>query len=399
MTKVNASIQNLKSTFKKIGVSDTENDGGYVLMPKTAAGKEIVFFLPPVNRLGVKYTKKTRPDFMRDELLPNLMDFKGAKYSPNDKAKSSAGAITFAGTQIYIIAKLIESKGAGASKGVAFEAALEKDFKSMMAGSNKFIYLDFMKEFEDVVLKTSLKNAKITGVEGTGKENTPRPLKFDAEGIYCSVKGAVRNTSIGEGLADLKVTTNKGVVNLSAKFGNTVTFFNSGIGKNTFPPGGAFPDEFFEKGVLNKDSPGQAILDLFGLDKTLFRNVFTSYKEKTIAIKKQKAPKSLVKVAISGKRKTELVNFLKTIIGKDYWLLHLDNQGKVHMFEMTEKFLNDASNITSSHLTIEYPQKGSAKRIDIKLETKLYSLNFNIRSKQAGATYPTHMMCDYKFKH
>jgi len=71
----------------------------------------------------------------------------------------------------------------------------------------------------------------------------------------------------------------------------------------------------------------------------------------------------------------------------------------VHLFVMTEKFLQEASTITSSNLTILYPVGGSAKRIDIKLETKLYELNFNIRSKAAGITYPTHIMCDYKFKH
>ncbi len=66
---------------------------------------------------------------------------------------------------------------------------------------------------------------------------------------------------------------------------------------------------------------------------------------------------------------------------------------------MTEKFLEEAATITSSSMKILYPVGGSAKRIDIKLETKLYELNFNIRSKAAGVTYPTHIMCDYKFKH
>ena len=66
---------------------------------------------------------------------------------------------------------------------------------------------------------------------------------------------------------------------------------------------------------------------------------------------------------------------------------------------MTESFLTEASTITSPELTIYYPVGGSAKRIDIKLETKMYELNFNIRSKAAGVTYPTHIMCDYKFKH
>jgi len=94
-----------------------------------------------------------------------------------------------------------------------------------------------------------------------------------------------------------------------------------------------------------------------------------------------------------------LQGFLKTIIGHNYYLCHLDDKKNVHLFVMTEKFLTEASTITSSHLTIYYTVGGSAKRIDIKLETKMYELNFNIRSKAAGVTYPTHIMCDYKFKH
>ena len=185
-------------------------------------------------------------------------------------------------------------------------------------------------------------------------------------------------------------------MNLSAKFGNTVTFFNSGLGSGTFPPSGAFPPDEFASGVFN-DKRGLAILDIFGLDPKRFRDVFVNYKEKTGVIKSA-APKAKETIVLNGKRKTQLEDFLKTIIGENYYLLHLDNKKEVHMFHMTSSFLEKASKIITD-LTIEYPVGGSAKRVDIKLETELYELNFNIRSKQAGITYPTHIMCDYKFKH
>lgn len=392
---ITASNITLTKFLKKLGISDKENKTGYFLAPKTAAGKEFVIFLPEKNRVNVAYTKKTRKDFLTNELLPALRNFRGAKYETNPK-NSTAGQISFTGSQIYIIAKLIAMKGAGASKGAAFEYDLEKDFKSLIKGTNKFIYPSFIKEFETKVLKEN----KVVSVEVTGKENTPRPLKFDSKGIYCSLKGGERTTDIGDGLADVKVKaktkTGYKTYNLSAKFGNTVTFFNSGLGKGTFPPAGAFPDAEFKSGSFTTKS-GLAILDLFGLDAKRFRDVFVKYKEKTGVIK-EKAPKFKQTVEVSGKRKIELENFLKTIIGHNYYLLHLDNKKKIHMFDMTEKFLEQASSITTN-LTIEYPVGGSAKRIDIKLETKLYELNFNIRSKAAGVTFPTHIMCDYKFKH
>jgi hypothetical protein len=396
-TKVTASAIALTKALKNLGISDEENKNGYFTAPKTAVGKEFVIFLPEKNRANETYTKKSRKDFLTNELLPNLSKFTGAKYEFIAK-NSTAGQISFSGSQVYIIAKLIAMKGAGASKGAAFEYDLEKDFNQFIKGTNKFMYPNFMKEFENTVLK----GAKVISVEVTGKENTPRPLKFDSNGIYCSMKGGERTTNIGAGLADVKVKIKRGnvpeILDLSAKFGNTVTFFNSGLGSGTFPPEGAFPASEFNSGSFSTES-GLAILDLFGLDPERFRDVFVKYKEKSGVIKKTAAPKHTETVSISGKRKTELQGFLKTIIGHNYYLCHLDDKKNVHLFVMTEKFLTEASTITSSDLTIYYPVGGSAKRIDIKLETKMYELNFNIRSKAAGVTYPTHIMCDYKFKH
>jgi hypothetical protein len=152
-------------------------------------------------------------------------------------------------------------------------------------------------------------------------------------------------------------------------------------------------------GTLQDGGPGDRILKLFGLDPQRFREVFTSYKEKDSGvIQPKKAPKAIEEVVLNGPQKKELQEFLKTIIGQNYYLLHLDDKKKVHIFEMTQQFLEKAA-MPITNLTIEYPVGGSAKRINIKLETVMYKLTFNIRSKAAGVTYPTHIMCDYEFKH
>ena len=396
-TKVTATVQNITKLLTDLKVSNSENLTGYFEGPKSATGKKFIIFLPQKNRLGQAYTDKGRKDFLVNELLPNLSGFKGPKFEVV-KTNSTGGQISFTGSQIFIITKLIAKKGAGASKGAAFEYDLEKDFNQLIKGTNRFLYPNFMKEFQDTVIK----DGTVISVEVTGKENTPRPLKFDTKGIYCSMKGGARTTDIGAGLADVKVKVKHGnvtkVLDLSAKFGNTVTFFNSGLGRGTFPPSGAFPNDEFKSGVFKTES-GLAILELFGLDPKKFRDVFVKYKEKSGVMKKTAAPKNEETVEITAKRKAELTGFLKTIIGHNFYLCHLDDKKNVHLFVMTEKFLDDASTITSNNLKILYPVGGSAKRIDIKLETKLYELNFNIRSKAAGVTYPTHIMCDYKFKH
>ena len=396
-TKVTATVQNITKLLTDLKVSNSENLTGYFEGPKSATGKKFIIFLPQKNRLGQAYTDKGRKDFLVNELLPVLSELKGPKFEVV-KTNSTGGQISFTGSQIFIITKLIAKKGAGASKGAAFEYDLEKDFNQLIKGTNRFLYPNFMKEFQDTVIK----DGTVISVEVTGKENTPRPLKFDTKGIYCSMKGGARTTDIGAGLADVKVKVKHGnvtkILDLSAKFGNTVTFFNSGLGRGTFPPSGAFPNDEFKSGVFKTES-GLAILELFGLDPKKFRDVFVKYKEKSGVMKKTAAPKNEETVEITAKRKAELTGFLKTIIGHNFYLCHLDDKKNVHLFVMTEKFLDDASTITSNNLKILYPVGGSAKRIDIKLETKLYELNFNIRSKAAGVTYPTHIMCDYKFKH
>ena len=117
-TKVTATAILLTKALKDLGISDKENKNGYFTAPKTAVGKEFVIFLPEKNRANETYTKKSRKDFLTNELLPHLTKFNGAKYEFIAK-NSTAGQISFTGSQIYIIAKLIAMKGAGAKIGRA----------------------------------------------------------------------------------------------------------------------------------------------------------------------------------------------------------------------------------------------------------------------------------------
>jgi len=51
------------------------------------------------------------------------------------------------------------------------------------------------------------------------------------------------------------------------------------------------------------------------------------------------------------------------------------------------------------NLLIHYGGKsGKAKRIDIEMESSLYSFKINIRDTQGKDGYPTRMMCDFKDK-
>jgi hypothetical protein len=91
-----------------------------------------------------------------------------------------------------------------------------------------------------------------------------------------------------------------------------------------------------------------------------------------------------------------LERFIRTVIGHGYALVHEHNDHSIDYYEITPKFLDKASNVISN-ITVLYPKGGSAKRVDIKVETDIFKLNFNIRNKQGGIL-PSHIMCDYKIK-
>ena len=59
---------------------------------------------------------------------------------------------------------------------------------------------------------------------------------------------------------------------------------------------------------------------------------------------------------------------------------------------MSRRRMMDSAKVKS--VKVQYPKKGTAKRLDIEVVTKLYIFKINIRNKQGGL-YPSHIMCDY----
>lgn len=374
-----ANVTTLKKALLASGlaeISDPKKMDGHFLSPKSATGKEFVIYLPE------QYSKKDRGTFLGTTLATALKALK-PKFEARHKG-SSAGALTFTGSQVYIIAKLMAAKGGGGNKGIDFEKNLEKDFKALIADKSNFIYKDFIYDY------TSKLGKKITAVDSVGGLNTPRPLAITGGELYVSVRGGARNENIGMGLADLMLTTadNK-KISLSLKYGSTVTFFNSGVGK-------IFNAEDFKKGDFSNSPIAEELFDLFGIDPIRFRNVFMNYKAPDPLAKKGKAEKDSETISVTGMKKQKLERFIRTVIGHGYVLVHEHSDHSIDYYDMTPKFLDKAANVISD-ITILYPKGGSAKRIDIKVETDIFHLNFNIRNKQGGIL-PSHIMCDYKIK-
>lgn len=375
-----ATVQSLKAALKKLKLVEATNPkeiNGQFLAPKSATGKEFIIYLPE------QYSKKDRAVFLDKTLGPALKDLK-PKFDLRS-TKSTAGSLNFQGSQIYIIAKLLSAKGGGGNKGIDFEKNLENDFKLLLEDKTNFMYKDFIYEFTE-----QIKPDRVKRIEAVGGLNTPRPLAVSGGKLYVSVRGAARNENIGSGLADLVAHTEKGKkIPLSLKYGSTVTFFNSGVGR-------VFDAESFKKGDFSQNEISKALMDMFSIDPIRFRNVFMNYKAPDPLAKRGKAEKDEVVIKLTPQKKKDLTSFIRTVIGQGYYLIHEHNDHSVSFYDVNEKFLNKASNIISD-LIILYPKGGGAKRVDIKLETEVFHLNFNIRNKQGGIL-PSHIMCDYKIK-
>lgn len=217
-------------------------------------------------------------------------------------------------------------------------------------------------------------------VDIVGGENTPRPIQYSGKRIYLdNPKGS--GYDVGKSVTDItltleneKKTTSKEIY-LSLKLGPTTTFFNSGIKK-------VLSKEEIQSGVI-KDSDGQALLDMFGIDHKLFCDVFNGNLKKAVS-------------KTNTVNKARLKELLKTGIGEGYHIIHKMNS-QVISKQMDSNALTAASTIGSS--TVYYGGKtGNGKRIDIDVESTTYKFKLNFRDTQGGDGYPTKLSCDFTYK-
>jgi hypothetical protein len=95
--------------------------------------------------------------------------------------------------------------------------------------------------------------------------------------------------------------------------------------------------------------------------------------------------------------KGKVEELLRYCMGYGYWMVHGLDNGSVDIYQMTERTMNNSVSI--GNITIQYGGvNGRGKRVNISCESSKYKFTFNFRGKQTAATYPTHLMCDYKKK-
>jgi hypothetical protein len=261
------------------------------------------------------------------------------------------------------------------SKGLGFEDELYADLETLrdedinQSNLDKFKYPNLIIE---IAKELGLEQDNFTIVKESDK-NQSRPLAFDGGGPVIKFS----NETAAATLTDITITKGSTNYYLSAKFGNTLTFFNSGITK-------VLPTDEIKSGEI-KNQDGKALLATLGIDNKTFCKVFNDYPDADFS--KLNGPTSKYDSA-------KLKNLIKSGIGEGYYMVKAGGKGGYEFSKIDSKYANLASDVTGPVSVYYGGLGGNGKRIDVVVESALYKFKINIRNKQGGL-YPSHIMCDY----
>lgn len=263
------------------------------------------------------------------------------------------------------------------SKGLGFEGTLAGDLEKLSKEGITKENIDTFnhpKLISEMARELGLKKGNFT-ISLDGSANKPRPLTFSGKGPEVSFSGE----SVADTLTDITVNKGGEPYYISAKFGGTLTFFNSGVSKT-------LPASEIQKGEV-KNPNGVALLKALGIDNKTFCAVFNSY---------AKGKPGQFKINNASADIPKLQNLVKSGIGSGYYYAQA-GKGEDQFFKIDEKYNKKASTITTTPVVYYGGIDGKGKRIDIVFESDKYYFKVNIRNKQGGI-YPSHIMCDYKAK-
>ena len=263
--------------------------------------------------------------------------------------------------------------------GIKFEKDFYESLRCELACECK--QTPYMKEAKSLIEEIGKDvGVGFSDVAADGSRNQSRPLAGGSGGLYVGDK----KKDIGSVVTD--ITTfwgpKKKPVYLSLKYGNTLTFINSGVK-------GIFADADYKNNFEGYSNPiGLEIFRMFGIDPITYAKTFNAYPHK----------KSMPTVDVTSKcDKGAIQNLLQYAIGYGYWMVHGGGTGGMKIYEIDQAYMQKASTITGQVKLMYGGSQGKGKRLDIHMESSLYKFMFNLRNKQSGL-YPSHIMCDYKKK-
>lgn len=275
-----------------------------------------------------------------------------------------------------------------ANRGSLFERRLTDDFNLYSRIRNPdnpdYFYKKFIQDFHEQYARGRIRDIVVIP---EGALNKKRPLVFSGDNVY--IEKPHTQANIGSTVTDITVTVDREPIYISCKLGGTVTFFNIGVTKYLKE------DEILAGEIKNKQ--GRILLDIFGINPIWFASVFkaaASLKDRTSV----PMPSSLVQDVTSNIDKQKTQNFLLSGIGYGYHLVHAKNATSPEIDHMVMEESSANRYVKVNRIVVKYPSPGTAKRIDVMVDTPKFKFKLNFRNK-GGGVFPSHLLCDYQIVH
>ena len=333
-------------------------------------GMENPLAFDPTNKKQVKIARALQTEFTKAEIRKKLK-ISALKVDFGDGSRGNRGS---------------------GNQGNLFEQQLETGINDWIETgeltNNK--YRDFI---YGLVKHYHLEDCIAVRVIAEGGENKKRPMQLVNGHWKIGTASLSTGYEIGSTITDLTLETKcKGKplhkYYLSLKTSGTTNLSNLGLKTNVFPV-----DEVKAGKITTAN--GIALMKTFGLDEETFCATFNEFQSGNKTYK--------VLDNSPNYNKPLLQELIKGSLGYGYHYVHL-NKGKIKHMEITERFLNQAANVTN--VRVSYGgETGGAKRVNIHMSTPLLDMTFNIRNTSDRGTtadpdrvYPDKLQSGYKMK-
>ena len=333
-------------------------------------GMENPLAFDPTNKKQVKIARALQTEFTKAEIKKKLK-ISALKVDFGDGSRGNRGS----GNQGNLFEQQLE---AGINDWIETSELTNNKYRDFIYGLVKHYHL------EDCIA---------VRVIAEGGENKKRPMQLVNGHWKIGTASMSTGYEIGSTITDLTLESKcKGKplhkYYLSLKTSGTTNLSNLGLKTNVFPV-----DQIKAGKITTKD--GIALMKTFGLDEETFCATFNEFQSGNKNYKVlDNAP---------NYNKSLLQELIKGSLGYGYHYVHL-NKGKIKHMEITERFLNQAANVTN--VRVSYGgETGGAKRVNIHMTTPLLDMTFNIRNTSDRGTtadpdrvYPDKLQSGYKMK-
>ena len=333
-------------------------------------GMENPLAFDPTNKKQVKIARALQTEFTKAEIKKKLK-ISALKVDFGDGSRGNRGS----GNQGNLFEQQLE---AGINDWIETSELTNNKYRDFIYGLVKHYHL------EDCIA---------VRVIAEGGENKKRPMQLVNGHWKIGTASLSTGYEIGSTITDLTLESKcKGKplhkYYLSLKTSGTTNLSNLGLKTSVFPV-----DQVKAGKITTTD--GIALMKTFGLDEANFCATFNQYQAGNKNFK--------VVDASPNYNKPLLQELIKGSLGYGYHYVHL-NKGKIKHMEITERFLNQAANVTN--VRISYGgETGGAKRVNIHMTTPLLDMTFNIRNTSDRGTtsdpdrvYPDKLQSGYKMK-